>query len=92
MNFKTLWLALLILVVFIRPAALDAQEQKEKSADTKASESKSGDAKSSETKSAEPKEESSVTDHTLTITGQAIPYKATASTTLLKDEKDEPPR
>ncbi len=37
-----------------------------------------------------PKEESSVTDHTMRIGGQAIPYKATASTTLLKDEKGEP--
>jgi carboxypeptidase C (cathepsin A) len=90
MNFKTLWLALLALVVFIRPASLVAQEQREKPADAKASESKSGDAKSSEIKSSEPKEESSVTDHTFMIAGRTIPYKATASTTLLKDEKDEP--
>jgi carboxypeptidase C (cathepsin A) len=37
-----------------------------------------------------PKEESSVTEHSIKIDGQTIPYKATASTTLLKDEKDEP--
>ena len=37
-----------------------------------------------------PKEESSVTEHTLKIGGQTIPYKATAATTLLKNEKDEP--
>jgi carboxypeptidase C (cathepsin A) len=37
-----------------------------------------------------PKEESSVTDHTLRIAGQTIPYKATAATILLKNEKDEP--
>jgi len=37
-----------------------------------------------------PKEEASVTDHTIRIGGQSIPYKATASTTLLKDEKGEP--
>src|ERR1700730_9773965 len=37
-----------------------------------------------------PKEESSVTDHTLKIAGQTIPYKATAATVLLKNEKDEP--
>ena len=37
-----------------------------------------------------PKEETSVTDHTLRIGGQSIPYKATASTILLKDEKGEP--
>jgi carboxypeptidase C (cathepsin A) len=37
-----------------------------------------------------PKEEMSVTDHTIRIGGQSIPYKAAASTTLLKDEKGEP--
>jgi carboxypeptidase C (cathepsin A) len=37
-----------------------------------------------------PKEESSVTEHTLKIGSQTIPYKATAATILLKNEKDEP--
>jgi len=37
-----------------------------------------------------PKEESYVTEHTITIGGKAIPYKATAGTILLKNEKDEP--
>jgi len=37
-----------------------------------------------------PKEESSVTDHTIKLGGQTIPYKATAGTILLKDDKDEP--
>jgi len=36
------------------------------------------------------KEESSVTDHTIKLGGQVIPYKATASTTLLKNDKGEP--
>ncbi len=36
------------------------------------------------------KEESSVTDHTIRIGGQTIPYKATASTTLLKNDKGDP--
>ena len=36
------------------------------------------------------KEESSVTDHTIKIGGQTIPYKATAQTILLKDDKGEP--
>jgi carboxypeptidase C (cathepsin A) len=36
------------------------------------------------------KEESSVTDHTMKISGQSIPYKATASMILLKNDKDEP--
>src|SRR5256885_4591263 len=39
---------------------------------------------------APPKEESSVTDHNIKISGQAISYKATAATILLKNEKDEP--
>ncbi|MGC2171363.1 MAG: peptidase S10 [Candidatus Sulfotelmatobacter sp.] len=38
----------------------------------------------------EPKEESSVTEHTIKISGETIPYKATASTVLIKDEKGEP--
>jgi len=37
-----------------------------------------------------PKEETSVTDHTIKIAGQTIPYKATAGTILIKNEKDEP--
>jgi carboxypeptidase C (cathepsin A) len=53
---------------------------------------------SAETKPAEakpsaentPKEESSVTDHTIKLGNQTIPYKATAGTILLKNEKDEP--
>jgi carboxypeptidase C (cathepsin A) len=49
------------------------------------------DAKAAE-KTAEttPKEESSVTDHSIKLGGQTIPYKATAATILLKNEKDEP--
>jgi len=39
---------------------------------------------------AAPKEESSVTDHSIVIAGQTIPYKATAGTILLKNDKDEP--
>jgi carboxypeptidase C (cathepsin A) len=37
-----------------------------------------------------PKEESWPSDHTITIGGQTFSYKATPSTTLLKDEKGEP--
>lgn len=37
-----------------------------------------------------PKEESSVTDHTIKLGSQTIPYKATAQTILLKDDKGEP--
>jgi len=35
------------------------------------------------------KEESSVTDHTIRLGGQAIPYKATAGFTLLKNDKGD---
>jgi carboxypeptidase C (cathepsin A) len=37
-----------------------------------------------------PKEESSVTDHTIKIGTDTIPYKATAGTILLKDATDKP--
>lgn len=43
-----------------------------------------------EAPTAQPKEESSVTDHTIKIAGQTIPYKATAATILIKNDKDEP--
>lgn len=36
------------------------------------------------------KEKSSVTDHSIRLNGQTIPYKATAGTIILKNEKDEP--
>ena len=37
-----------------------------------------------------PKEEQSVTEHSIKIGGQTIPYKATAQTILLKNDKEEP--
>jgi carboxypeptidase C (cathepsin A) len=59
-------------------------------AQTPEKESKAPEAKSSEKcDAATSKEESSVTEHTIKIGGQTIPYKATASTTLLKNEKGE---
>src|SRR5881628_186031 len=36
-----------------------------------------------------PNEQSSVTDHTIRIGGQLVPYRATAATMLLKNDKDE---
>src|SRR5260370_37803949 len=39
---------------------------------------------------APPKEESSVTEHSIKIGVQKIPYKATAATILLNNAKDEP--
>jgi carboxypeptidase C (cathepsin A) len=49
--------------------------------------------KAAETKASEttqPKEETSTTDHMIRLGTQTIAYKATASTTLLKNDKDEP--
>ncbi len=46
------------------------------------------EAKASET--TQPKEESSTTDHIIHLGAQTISYKADASTTLLKNDKDEP--
>src|SRR2546428_3702083 len=37
-----------------------------------------------------PNEASSATDHTIRIGGQLVPYRATAATMLLKNDKDEP--
>ena len=37
-----------------------------------------------------PKEEWSVTEHSIQVRGQTIPYKASAGTTLLKNERGEP--
>src|SRR3989442_2886766 len=51
-------------------------------------ESKAAEAKAT-SESALPKEESSITEHTVRIGGQTIPYKATAATILLNDEKGE---
>jgi carboxypeptidase C (cathepsin A) len=55
---------------------------------------KDKDAKASDIKykcdAAATKEESSVTDHTIRIGAQTIPYKATASTTMLKNDKGDP--
>src|SRR5215467_9615999 len=54
---------------------------------------KDKDAKAAENKGPEKcdaaKEESSVTDHTIRIGGATIPYKAAASTTLLKNDKGD---
>jgi carboxypeptidase C (cathepsin A) len=77
--------AFVIFLVLTRPAQLTAQEPEK-------SEKSEKDAKP-EAKPAEPptpKEESSVTEHTIKIAGQTVSYKATASTTLIKDDKSEP--
>src|SRR6266478_3845013 len=62
------------------PLAAQALER-----EAKAPEAKSAD----KCDAATAKEESSVTDHAIKLGGQTISYKATASTTLLKNEKGE---
>jgi carboxypeptidase C (cathepsin A) len=75
-----------ILLVFASASQNSAQET--------VKEAGTPDAKSSEAKPApaapEPKEEISITDHTIRLNGQSISYKAVASTTLIKNDKDEP--
>jgi carboxypeptidase C (cathepsin A) len=73
--------ALLAFVICLSPFATNARAQEK---ETKAGE------KPAEPASRLPKEESSVTDHSIKIGGQTIPYKATAATILLKNDKDEP--
>ncbi|MFZ0523286.1 MAG: hypothetical protein WAL95_19815 [Candidatus Acidiferrales bacterium] len=75
--------ALLLCGQATRVAAQEPSKDTKPAADAKAAEVKSSEANP-------PKEESFVTDHTIRIGGQTIAYKATASTTLLKDEKGEP--
>jgi carboxypeptidase C (cathepsin A) len=74
------------LLLILGQAARSAAQEPAK--DMKPADSKPTDAKA--TPDAPPKEESSVTDHTIRIGDQTINYKATASTTLLKDDKGDP--
>lgn len=74
------------LLIFGQAARVMAQEPPKESNPEQA---KPEQAKTA-TESVPPKEESSVTSHTIRMGGQAIPYKATASTTLIKNEKGEP--
>ena len=70
-----------LFVLAIASPSLQAQEKDAKPAEKE---------KPAEATPPAPKEESSITDHTLKIGAQTIPYKATAATILLKNEKDEP--
>jgi len=71
-----------VLVIAVTPTGALAQQEE----DAKAAEKPAEKGKATPS----PKEESSVTEHTLKIGGQTIPYQATAATILLKNEKDEP--
>ena len=72
---------LLSLAPFASPAQERVQEKETKTVERE---------KPAEPTPPPPKEESSVTEHSIKIGGQTIPYKAIAGTILLKNEKDEP--
>jgi carboxypeptidase C (cathepsin A) len=77
---KCVWLGVLAVVFSLGLAERAAAQAPDK--DAKAPEAKGAE-------KCEAKEESSVTDHTMRIGGQTIAYKATASTTLLKNDKGD---
>jgi len=77
---KCVWLGVLAVVFSLGLAGRAAAQAPDK--DAKAPEAKGAE-------KCEAKEESSVTDHTMRIGGQTIAYKATASTTLLKNDKGD---
>lgn len=79
----------LIATLLLAPLGFTYQVQgQEEAKNPKPSETRAAEQKPEE--SSVPKEQSSTTEHTIRIAGQVIPYKATASTTLLKNDKDEP--
>src|SRR6266550_760740 len=67
-----------LLFLHLGPPGVYGQEKQEK------------EGKPAEARSVAPKEEASVTEHTIRIGGQSIPYKAKAGMILLKNAKDEP--
>jgi len=77
---KCVWLGVLAVVFSLGLAGRAAAQAPDK--DAKAPEAKGAE-------KCEAKEESSVTDHTMRIGGGTIAYKATASTTLLKNDKGD---
>jgi carboxypeptidase C (cathepsin A) len=79
--------AAIVCITCIAPAVAKAQEPAK---DAKAADAKAGAPPAAPADANAPKEESFSSDHTLTIGGGAIPYKAVASYTLLKDDKGEP--
>jgi carboxypeptidase C (cathepsin A) len=81
---KKLWsLIILAVLLVVAQSAIFAAQKAESEKDSKSEEKPA-------TEAAPPKEESSVTDHSIRLAGQTVPYKATAATVLLKDEKDQP--
>ena len=81
MSLKKIWYAVMLLFIIGSAAYRPAQAQEKQEKEAKPAEAKP--------EGPPPKEESSVTDHTIRLGGQTIPYKATAGTILLKDDKGE---
>jgi carboxypeptidase C (cathepsin A) len=82
---KMVWVCGLAFLFYAGLAGRAAAQAPAPEKDAKAPEAKSGE----KCDAAATKEESSVTEHTIRIGGQAIPYKATASLTLLKNDKGD---
>lgn len=80
------WLSSALAAILLVGLSAHPAFAQEASKDTKTAASDQKPATPAET----PKEESSVTDHTIQLGGQTIPYKATASTTLIKNDEGEP--
>src|SRR5690348_18483257 len=76
-----------LLVSALPPCGLYAQEHPQEHETTRTTVEKE---KPAEPTPPPPKEESSVTEHSIKLGGQTIPYKAIAGTILLKNEKEEP--
>lgn len=74
---------ILAFLIVLLPLAAGAQQPPDKPAD------KPGKPPEASAKEP-PKEESSVTDHSLKIGEQTVPYKATVGSILLKNEKEDP--
>jgi carboxypeptidase C (cathepsin A) len=85
---KLFTLCLFVFLLFGLNASPASAQEPSKDAKPGA-DAKPGDAKTP-ADAAAPKEETWVTDHTTHIGGQPVTYKATASLTLLKDDKAEP--
>ena len=79
--------AVAAILMFAKTPRVAAQAQQERPAPEARTPAPPGQDKCDEKAT---KEESSVTEHSIKIGSQTIPYKATASTTLIKNDKGEP--
>ncbi len=82
---KTRGVMLIALLLVLGQAALSSAQNTDRESKPSAEKAEKETAES-----APPKEESSVTEHSLRLGSQTIPYKATAATILLRNAKGEP--